>query len=135
MVDVSEWARREAEKRYPQEHYYGNLDECEAAQEAGKWGIERLAALLLSDEAVSALAEKFYDAETGTVGRYPTTWYRAAWENTARAALLAAVSAVTTTDPDMERAERFHAGSTEADYAFGPEVTTHPNTPISETGA
>jgi hypothetical protein len=54
MSTVDEWAKREAEERYPPEHYYGNLDECDAAQEAGSWGINRLAALLLSDEAVEA---------------------------------------------------------------------------------
>jgi len=54
---VDEGAKREAEKRWPPEHYYGNLDECDAAQEAGAWGITHLAALLLSDEPVEAAAK------------------------------------------------------------------------------
>jgi hypothetical protein len=68
MTTVDEWARREAERRYPPEHYYGNLDQCDAAQEAGAWGINRLAALLLSDKVARAMSDSVL-AETGELFR------------------------------------------------------------------
>ena len=86
MTDVSEWAREQAAQIHPRlpDYRLGYVH-----------GADHLAALLLSDEAVSALAEKFYDAETGTTGKYPTSNYRSAWDRTARAALQAALDKIT----------------------------------------
>lgn len=91
-VGVSGWARREAERRWPDTGFMFRSNNMSVYAE----GLTDMAALLLSDEAVEAAARKL----SGTA-----LW--AGYADEARAALLAAVSAVTATDP---------------------------NTPISETG-
>ena len=103
MVDVSEWAKREAKARFdgPTMHV-GTASDRELA--AGQWGIEHLAALLLSDEAVEAAAELFYRYQTATDG-YRTSIHKESWDVMARASLHAAVSAVTTTNPTTETGE------------------------------
>lgn len=87
MVDVSEWAQRETERVFGGGAHF--------TAHGYRLGLERMAALLLSDEAVEAAADQM--------------WRNGGVVNGAelRLALQAAVSAVT---------------------------TTNPNTPISETG-
>ena len=96
MTDVSDLAKREADLR----------DWELSSGRAFVDGAEHMAALLLSDEAVEAAAELFYTVQTGTVGKYRTSIYKEAWDTSARAALQAALTA----------------------------ITTNPETPISETG-
>ena len=50
MTDVSEWAKREAKREWPEEDWEGHTRGAYAE------GIMHLAALLLSDEAVEAAA-------------------------------------------------------------------------------
>ena len=61
-------------------------------------GILHAFSALLSDEAVTALAEHLYDNQTATTGKYQTSFYKDKWDDVARAALQAAVDAVTKGD-------------------------------------
>lgn len=91
-MSVDDWARREAEREYGE----GHTDPEGYGFEAG---IVHAFDAFLSDEAVGAAAELFYTIQTGTVGKYHTSTYKETWDASARAALRAAIAAVT------ERAE------------------------------
>lgn len=94
MVDVSEWAKREATRRYAVYASDSPRDKLEADEKRHAFtsGAEALAALLLSDKAVEAAARSNLD------GRTPG----GADLIHARDILEAAVSAVTTTERESE---------------------------------
>jgi DNA-binding SARP family transcriptional activator len=93
MTDVSEWAKREARGRY--EVQYSSILSAgavrNAREQAFEAGAKHLAALLLSDEAVEAAA----------VEMFGPVWFEDE-RRKARKMLLAAVSAVTTTNRESE---------------------------------
>ena len=97
-MSVEDWAREQAEKEHA-ELSRADLDGGELVEhwerEAFAGGIVRAFDALLSDEAVEAAAELFYLVQMGDAGKYRTSMYKENWDKMARAALQAAVRAVT----------------------------------------
>jgi hypothetical protein len=89
MVDVSEWAKREAERRYPASWEDRGRTNRDDERDAFWEGAHAWADLLLSDEAAIAAAKRLAAYFPG----HEVTF------DLARAVLAAAVSAVTTTNP------------------------------------
>ncbi len=97
MSNVEEWARLRAEEVIPagrdREFVGDGVPHAERIRYAD--GLSDMAALLLSDETVSVMAEKWYDNQTATWGKYRTSVYQDNWDALARAALQAALDKIT----------------------------------------
>ena len=84
MTDLSEWAKREAENRYPTSWEDRGRTDRDNERDAFEEGVDALAALLLSYEACEAAARRLFPEG---VWKY--------WIDEARAALRAALAAIT----------------------------------------
>lgn len=91
-MSVEDWARREAEGAFDGTHIF--------TAHGFHLGIVHAFSALLSDEAVEELAEHLYDSQTATTGKYQTSFFKERWGSVARAALQAAVDAVTKGDTE-----------------------------------